>query len=346
MSERTAGDVRDPEQRDPEGHDPEHWAARTCRSVGHAYGVADRARHALLTPTGVRGVLLESAWVAGHLAMYPFGVAEERTLEILGRMQVQDLPPVQRSLVVGDVEAAGTPILLLHGVVDNRSIFTVLRRGLRRRGFGVVASFNYNSLFGDVRRVAVRLGEVIEQVCEDTGYERIHVVGHSMGGLIARYYAQRLGGDERVHTLVTLGTPHEGTVPAAYLPHPLVRQLRPDSDIIAELAAPAAACRTRFVAIWSDLDQMVIPKQSGRITHPDLNARNVLVRGVGHLSLPVDGRVVHEIGRTLAHLDHDGHTVAAGATTITSSTHRRPRRPHRPAAPAAGRRASTGAPAQ
>jgi triacylglycerol esterase/lipase EstA (alpha/beta hydrolase family) len=47
-----------------------------------------------------------------------------------------------------------------------------------------------------------------------------------MGGLVARYYVQRLGGDERVHTLVTLGTPHAGTRWARALPHPVVRQLK------------------------------------------------------------------------------------------------------------------------
>ena len=83
-----------------------------------------------------------------------------------------------------------------------------------------------------------------------------------MGGLIARYYVQRLGGDERVHTLVTLGTPARRHRPARLFPHPLVRQLRPGSDVVAELAEPAPGCRTRFVAIWSDLDQMVVPKQS------------------------------------------------------------------------------------
>ena len=44
----------------------------------------------------------------------------------------------------------------------------------------------------------------------ETGFERIHVIGHSLGGLIARYYVTRLGGDARVHTLVTLGTPARG----------------------------------------------------------------------------------------------------------------------------------------
>ena len=45
----------------------------------------------------------------------------------------------------------------------------------------------------------------------NSGYERIHVIGHRLGGLIARYFVQRLGGDAQVHTLVTLGTPHQGT---------------------------------------------------------------------------------------------------------------------------------------
>ena len=53
---------------------------------------------------------------------------------------------------------------------------------------------------------------------------------------------------------------------------------------------------------------MVVPKRSRRIDHPDLSARNVFVRGVGHMSLPVDPRVVHEICTTLAHLDADGRT--------------------------------------
>ena len=74
--------------------------------------------------------------------------------------------------------------------------------------------------------------------------------------------------------------------------------------------------------MWSDLDQLMVPKQSAMVVHPDLQARNVFVRGVGHLSLPVDGRVVHEICTTLAHLDPEGHTVAAGATSIASSTGR------------------------
>ena len=63
------------------------------------------------------------------------------------------------------------------------------------------------------------------------------------------------------------------------------------------------------------------------LVHDDLAARNVFVRGVGHMSLPVDGRVVHEICTTLAHLDSDGTTVAVGATSIASSAGKSPTEP-------------------
>jgi pimeloyl-ACP methyl ester carboxylesterase len=173
-------------------------------------------------------------------------------------------------------------------------------------------------LYEELRRMAERLSAHVEGICADTGFERIHVIGHSMGGLIARYYVQCLGGDERVHTLVTLGSPHSGTATAYLVPHRLGRQLRPGSDVVTELAAPAPDCRTRFLAVWSDLDQMIVPKANARIDHADLIAHNVHLRGVGHMSLPIHRRAVHVISMTLAQLDADGSTLTPGVTSIAS----------------------------
>ena len=266
-------------------------------------GTLEWARSTLLSPATVRGIAVEAAWVATHLAMYPMGFVEERARVQQERNALEGLPPAQRGLLVGDVVAAGTPIVLVHGIFDNRSIFALLRRGLRRRGFGSTYALNYNALTDDIRGVAMRLGDLVQDVCEETGHEQVHVIGHSMGGLIGRYLVQRLGGDEYVHTLVTLGTPHQGTLPANLVPITVARQMRVGGDLISELAEPAPGCRTRFVAFWSDIDQLVIPQSHARVEHPDLRARNVLMRGVGHLSLPVDGRVVREISSTLAQLD-------------------------------------------
>ncbi len=282
-----------------------------------------KARKALLSPVGLRGAAIELAWVAAHAAMYPMGLMEEKARDDVERHNLEGLPPVQRGLIIGDVEAAGTPIIMVHGVIDNHSIFTVLRRGLSRRGFGRVISLNYSPLTDDIRRVARRLAMLVESVCRETGYERVHIVGHSMGGIVARYYVQRLGGDARTHTLVTLGTPHGGTALSRLIPVSIARQLRPESEIIQEFSEPAPGCRTRMIAIWSELDQIVIPQRNGRIVHPDLTARNVYIRGVGHMSLPVDGRVVHEICTALSHLGTDGSTLAAGATSIASSPGRK-----------------------
>ncbi|MDT7571184.1 MAG: triacylglycerol lipase, partial [Actinomycetota bacterium] len=280
-----------------------------------------RGLRTVCSPTGLRGAGTEIAWITAHLALYPLGIGADKarsvTREERDRFSLADLPPVQRGLLMGDVVAAGTPILLVHGLVDNRSIFTLLRRALRRRGFGRVIPLNYSPLTQDVRHVAARLEALIEKTCEETGYERVHVIGHSLGGVIARYYVQCMGGDARVHTLCTLGSPHQGTYAAKLWPGGVVRQLRPGSELMQELAAPAPGCRTRFVAFWSDLDQLIVPQHAAALDHADLMARNVALRGVGHMSLPISGQVVHEIATLLAHLDEDGRTQTPGVTTLT-----------------------------
>jgi triacylglycerol lipase len=257
-----------------------------------------RDARALATPSGVRGAVVESLWVTAHVAMYPWGLLQERR-PAAERYGYEDLRPLQRGLLVRDVEAAGTPILLIHGMIDNRAIFARLTRRLRGHGFTRVHSLNYSPATNDIRAAAERLAAEVEELVAASGHERINVVGHSLGGLIARYYVQRLGGDARVGTLVTLGSPHHGTLAAHLVPARLGRQLRPGSDLFQELELPAPGLRTRVVAYWSDLDQLIVPHDNARLAHPDLACRNVLVRHVGHMSLPIVGRVVHEVATLL-----------------------------------------------
>jgi len=76
-------------------------------------------------------------------------------------------------------------------MIDNRAIFALLKRKLRRRGFGRVVTMNYSPTTNDIRQGRVTSRRV-EALVAKTGYERVHVIGHSLGGLIARYYVQRL----------------------------------------------------------------------------------------------------------------------------------------------------------
>jgi pimeloyl-ACP methyl ester carboxylesterase len=260
-------------------------------------------------PRVASGFVIEAAWATAHAVMYPLGLLSAPTPIPNGYRQhhLSDLRPEQRGLVHQDVAAAETPILLVHGIIDNHAIFTVMERALRRRGFQTLSAYDYGLLTHSIPRAAVRLGEAIARLSAVTGYERIHVIGHSLGGLIARYYVQRLSGDRHVHTLVTLGTPHQGTQLAWSAPLlPLIRQLAPNSSVMRELAEPAPGCRTRFVAFYSDIDHLIVPSRNARLDHPDLNVRNIAARGVGHLSMANNGRIAFTIAGALRQLDHDG----------------------------------------
>jgi pimeloyl-ACP methyl ester carboxylesterase len=242
--------------------------------------------------TLLKATALEIVILAGHLLLYPSGMAQER------RGPLPELPSPQDATQLPT--EAKPPVVLLHGFIDNRSVFVLLRRSLAQHGRRQVESLNYSPLTCDIRTAAELLGRHIEEICERTGSREVDIVGHSLGGLIARYYVQRLGGDLRVRTLVTLGTPHSGTAVAPLAnAHPIVRQMRPDSTVIEELTRPAPGCRTHFVSFWSDLDHLMEPLETACIDHPDLIAQNVQVSGIGHLALPVHPAVATGIRQAL-----------------------------------------------
>ena len=78
------------------------------------------------------------------------------------------------------------------------------------------------------------------------------------------------------------------------------------------MASRSPGVPSRFVAFHSDIDHVVGPSRNAMVLHPDLNARNIAVRGVGHLSMPHNGRIAFDIASALRDLDPDGtESVAA-----------------------------------
>lgn len=190
-----------------------------------------------------------------------------------------------------------TPVVLVHGYGHNRSGWFVVEQALRRAGFHRITSLNYNPLRHDVPAIAQRLAEHVELVRTLSGGEKVHVIGHSMGGLVLRWYVQELGGDKCVDVAATVATPHHGTV-SALLVAPLGhagKQLLPGSEVISRLHETARPSAVRWVAYYSNIDLCVQPSPSARLDHPTLAATNVLIKDHGHLSILLSRKLASSV---------------------------------------------------
>lgn len=127
-----------------------------------------------------------------------------------------------------DPAAGGTPVVLVAGYLENSGTLRVLAARLRARGFRIVQADFPNTLRRIEKNVA-SLREIVEQVRRETGAAQVAVVGHSMGGVIARTLVQ-VDGCPPLKVVVTIGSPHRGTHVARYGPGPSARDMRPGSE--------------------------------------------------------------------------------------------------------------------
>lgn len=176
-------------------------------------------------------------------------------------------------------------VVLVHGVLGQGFIYWNL---VKRYLSGDNLHFHEVRLpffgFGDLRKAARHLEKEIDRLlreCADEAYEdRVDIIAHSAGGLVARYYIRRLGGDRKVHSLVTLGTPHYGTYTSALFPlNTVARQTLPGSAFLKDLNdGPDTQEPIHYTCLNSPTDGVVIPAWSARLR----GARNVEVKFLTH----------------------------------------------------------------
>ncbi len=95
----------------------------------------------------------------------------------------------------------------------------------------------------------------------------LDIVGLSMGGLVTRYYLQRLGGINRVQRFIAISSPHSGTWTAYTLWGKGCVQMRPGSAFLEDLNRDVALLeKMNFTSIWTDWDFIIVPASSSQIS--------------------------------------------------------------------------------
>ena len=192
--------------------------------------------------------------------------------------------------------AGGTrlPVLLVHGYVCNRGLWWVVRRALEARGERVWA-VTLEPVYGAVDSLVDPLAARIDELLAATGAQRVVLLTHSMGGLVARAYLRDYGG-AKVARLVTFGGPHHGSVHAYLGAGANARQMEPGSAWLEALArSETQGFPVPFTSIFSHHDNFVAPQTSS--VHPA--ARNVGLAAIGHVSLAFSKRVLEIVAAEL-----------------------------------------------
>lgn len=152
------------------------------------------------------------------------------------------------------------PVVMTPGFLDDARKLSWMASTMRRSGLQpVIISPQPSDGTLGIDRMAEMLAEEIEQRLGSTQY--FNFFGFSMGGLIGRYYLQRLGGAKRIRRLITLATPHRGSWTARLLPtRPALTQMYPGSDFLADLNQELDLLAAHeFMAYWTPFDLSVTP---------------------------------------------------------------------------------------
>jgi triacylglycerol esterase/lipase EstA (alpha/beta hydrolase family) len=201
------------------------------------------------------------------------------------------------------------PVLLIYGFLGTRRSFEVIERRLRRDGY-CVFSINLGGMFDSfntrgIDESAEKVRDKVERLYARYDMGPLAIIGHSKGGLIGRYYVKRLGGDKRVQTLITLGTPHNGSS-TAYLGvafmgaiAPSVWQMTPMSPFIRRLKIGSFPDQVRFSSVYSKQDRFCPFPAATLETEGHANLSNIEVSECAHREFLTRKKVYDVIRREL-----------------------------------------------
>ncbi|WP_010309632.1 alpha/beta hydrolase [Synechococcus sp. CB0101] len=173
---------------------------------------------------------------------------------------------------------------MVHGLLDTPAVFGRLRQQLAgRRELLISPALPLRLGRTSVQEAARLLDRELEWMAPRFGV--MDVLGFSMGGVIARTWIQRLGGERRTRRFISLGSPQQGTwtaQPWSSRLFPGLADLKPGSPLLQGLNSDLEGLRrVECHSFYSALDLAVVPAWSAVLpvgsqrvlpvaTHPQL----------------------------------------------------------------------------
>ncbi len=187
------------------------------------------------------------------------------------------------------------PVVLVHGLTDTNVIFKPMTAYLQKHGWSV-HSVNLLPSNGDCELdlLAEQLDTFINSALHDQ--QPFDLIGFSMGGIVSRYYVQRLGGLDRVQRFITIASPHNGTLTAHLSQRPGCVQMRPNSPFLNDLNRDVPILdKLDFTSIWTPMDLMIVPATSSQLQV----GRNIQVNVPLHSWMVQDVRGLQAVANAL-----------------------------------------------
>lgn len=186
-------------------------------------------------------------------------------------------------------------VVLVNGFHETGSIFNMLQKRLEKRGIEVFAPpLKHPDGRGGIENLAKHLKQDIDK---RFGPEvPITIIGFSMGGLVSREYLQNQGGAARCENLITIASPHHGTLAAWTYRSQGVREMRPGSPFLKHLQETENHLgKMTVVSYRTRLDLVILPARSSVWDR----AENIEYPVALHPMMVTSQRVVNDIEKRL-----------------------------------------------
>ncbi len=211
---------------------------------------------------------------------------------------------VQRPLLPAD-DAVGPDddvVVFLHGLLASAGVLRPLREHVTRHPGVHGAALSYAPGL-DVDALADRLGELLAQL---PAHVRLHLVGHSLGGIVCRYLAAHRP-DPRIVQTISLASPFGGVRAASVFAVRGVRDLAEGSAVLRALRL--ARCAVPHVSIIAADDGVA----GCPIQHALPGFEVVVLDRVGHNALLFDARATGHVERRVLDVRHAARAARAAA---------------------------------